>query len=219
MARRSPMNNRYQKGTEPKGVARKSAARAKPKRAAGEQNSSASSSGRAANKKSTATAKKGSSFLREMPSTPEYKQQRKIWWYCLGASFTLLLVSLALGVEQVYSFIGLGAEQASTVGLTLTWTAMLLVGAAWYLDFKKIRPLVRAFEAEKAGKKNKASKDDKDQQDKAKDEGKSKKDDAAKDKTKDQDKSKEDISDKKSKSKGTSAKKKSDGKSKLITKH
>jgi len=154
-----------------------------------------------------------------MPSTPEYKQQRKIWWYCLGASFTLLLVSLALGVEQVYSFIGLGAEQASTVGLTLTWTAMLLVGAAWYLDFKKIRPLVRAFEAEKAGKKNKASKDDKDQQDKAKDEGKSKKDDAAKDKTKDQDKSKEDISDKKSKSKGTSAKKKSDGKSKLITKH
>jgi len=149
MARRSPMNNRYQKGTTPKGAARKSAASAKPKRATGEAVKS-----RADYKKKN---KKKNSFLREMPTSPEYKHQRKTWWNCLGASFILLILSLVLtSTHQVYSAIRLSTEQAQQVGLAMTAMAMVFVVTAWYVDIKKIRPLVRAFEAERAaGKKDK----------------------------------------------------------------
>jgi hypothetical protein len=177
------MNNRYQKGTEPKGVARKSAARAKPKRAIGEQNRS-NTKGKSSPVKKT-NDKKRSSFLREMPDTPEYKQQRKIWWGCLGASFTLLLLSLALGTGEVSSFLGLGEDLTAQISLGMTWAAMLLVGYSWYLDLKKIRPLVRAWEAEKSGGKddakskadNKAAKEESESSDdsESKDEDSSKK--------------------------------------------
>jgi len=82
-----------------------------------------------------------------MPDTAEYKQYRKTWWYVLGAAIVLLLASFALGAEAFYTRIGLSVENASTLGLLLTWLAMLCVAFSWYLDFKKIRPLVRAFEA------------------------------------------------------------------------
>jgi len=149
MARRSPMNNRYQKGTTPKGAARKSAASAKPKRSTGEAAKS-----RADYRKKN---KKKNSFLREMPTSAEYKHQRKTWWNCLGASFILLILSLLLtSTPQVYSAIRLSTEQAQQVGLAMTAMAMVFVVTAWYVDIKKIRPLVRAFEAEKAaGKKDK----------------------------------------------------------------
>ena len=151
MARRSPMNNRYQKGTTPKGAARKSAASAKPKRATGETPKS-----RADYKKKNKNKKKNS-FLREMPTSPEYKHQRRTWWNCLGASFILLILSLVLtSTPQVYSAIRLSTEQAQQVGLAMTAMAMVFVVTAWYVDLKKIRPLVRAFEAERAaGKKDK----------------------------------------------------------------
>ncbi|MCL2438642.1 MAG: hypothetical protein FWE48_00125 [Coriobacteriia bacterium] len=248
MARRSPMNNRYQKGTEPKGVTRKSAASAKPKRAIGEQNSSSKTGGKKASGKK-GDAKKRSSFLREMPDTPEYKQQRKIWWYCLGAAFLLLILSLSLGAEQVYSLIGLSGDQAAQIGLGMTWAAMFMVGFAWYLDFKKIRPLVRAFEAEKAGgkegKQDKKSDDkkpegkksegkglkdkepkaedanaDKKSKSKDKDAGSDEAEGESEDESDDEDKSKEDKPKNNKKSKSNDKKSKDDkNKSKMITTH
>jgi len=164
MARRSPMNNRYQKGTTPKGVARKSAASAKPKRAAGDGpiSSADAKKGRRGRAKAAAASngqKKGNTFLREMPDTPEYKQQRRIWWYCLGAAFILLIASLAIGQEFVYSALGLSAATATTsIGFPMTIMAMFLVGLAWYIDLRKIRPMMKEFEAAKAGKKAKADK-------------------------------------------------------------
>ena len=164
MARRSPMNNRYQKGTEPKGVTRKSAASAKPKRSVGESKTPS----KADKKKSTKTK---SALLRPMPDTEEYRQNRKMWWYFLGAALVLLLLSLGLGVEAVYSALGLNEQTAQAVGFPMTVMAMMCVGAAWYIDFKKIRPLMRDFNAQagsKKDKKDKAEKADKaDKKDKA----------------------------------------------------
>ena len=178
MARRSPMNNRYQKGTTPKGVSRKSAASAKPKRAVGEQASSSGKS-RADYKKKGRQAKgqaadsSKSSFLRETPDSLEFKQNRKVWWYCLGASFVLLIVSLALGLEQVREFLNLEPSLAQSISVPMTFAAMLMVAYAWYIDLKKIRPMQREFDAERglgpAVKTDKAETDKKD-----KDETKSK---------------------------------------------
>ena len=195
MARRSPMNNRYQKGTTPKGAARKSAASAKPKRSAGET----AKSGPIKKKQN----KKKNTFLREMPTSAEYKHQRKTWWNCLGASFILLILSLVLtSTPQVYSAIRLTTDQAQHVGLVMTAMAMVFVVTAWYIDLKKIRPMVRAFEAEKtAGKKDKKeSAEAKDAEDKKSDDKKSKDDKKSDDDKKSKD-SKKSNKDKKSNNK------------------
>ncbi|MCL2379768.1 MAG: hypothetical protein FWC81_03150 [Coriobacteriia bacterium] len=139
MARRSPMNNRYQKGSTPKGVTRKSAASAKPKRAAGQ---SAKAKSRAKHKKQKPP------LLRQMPNTPEYKAYRKAWWYCLGLGLVLMILSLVILQEDVYTIFGLAEEQASTLSLAITFMALISVGISLYLDWGKIRPMVRTFEAE-----------------------------------------------------------------------
>ena len=147
MARRSPMNNRYQKGTEPKGVTRKSAASAKPKRAIGEQGSQSSNSkNKKGNKNNSSTTKGAKSLLRAMPDTPEYKRYRKMWWYCLGAALVLLLLSLGLGSESVIAFLGISESVAGPVGVSMTFLAMFMVAYSWYIDLKKIRPLMREFD-------------------------------------------------------------------------
>ena len=161
MARRSPMNNRYQKGTEPKGVSRKSPARAKPKRAIGEQNSgpiksTKSKAGTRGSARTNKAADKKGSFLKPMPETPEYKRYRKVWWYCLGAAFVLLILSLGLGQESITNALNIPESVAGPVGLAMTFMAMLMVAYSWYIDLKKIRPIVRDFDAE--NEKNDSSK-------------------------------------------------------------
>jgi len=162
------MNNRYQKGTTPKGASRKSAASAKPKRAVG--------SGQSAKGKNTKKPKqKGQreSLLRKMPDTPEYKQYRRLWWYFLGAAIVLLLISFVLGAETVqeaaYSNLGLDQESIVSVSFSLLVAALASVGIAFYLDHRKIRPLVREFEASGAAdSKDKDKKDAKSKDKKAK---------------------------------------------------
>jgi len=149
------MNNRYQKGTTPKGVTRKSAASAKPKRAVGEQTNPSGRSRADFKKKGKQSSQvkgqfsdsKKASLLRETPVTPEFKQCRRIWWYCLGAASVLLVGSLALSSEQVQDLVGLEPGIASSVGIPMTFMAMVLVGYAWYIDLKKIRPMMRNFDA------------------------------------------------------------------------
>jgi len=75
MTRRSPTNNRYQKGTKPKGVTRKSAASAKPKRAPG-RHSKTPPKKKSWRERLAAGPGSKDSILRAMPDTPEYKKYR-----------------------------------------------------------------------------------------------------------------------------------------------
>jgi hypothetical protein len=156
MARRSAMNNRYQKGTTPKGATKKSAASAKPKRSTDD-----SGPGGKSRKDYKKKSSKKSSFLREMPDTAEYKKLRKVWWYCLGAAFVFLIASLLLGAAAVQEALGIDVDTANSIAMALTWIALLAVAMSWYFDFKKIRPLVKEFdEQRKSGKSGKAKTDD-----------------------------------------------------------
>jgi phosphoribosylformylglycinamidine synthase subunit PurS len=76
MARRNALNSRYQKGQEPAGQTRKSAASAKPKRALG------TSSGSTPTKAKTGANRKPA----EPPKwkTPEYDKLRKRWWFYMA---------------------------------------------------------------------------------------------------------------------------------------
>jgi flagellar biosynthesis/type III secretory pathway M-ring protein FliF/YscJ len=97
-----------------------------------------------------------------MPDTPEYKKYRRLWWYSLGISVVLLALSLLLGVRSIRDSLGLSFEAAQTPIMILSWVALAFVAFSWWLDFKKIRPLVKqggkspSGRAEKAEKKSKA---------------------------------------------------------------
>jgi len=122
VAKRSPLNQRYSKYGEPTGKTRKSAASAKPKRSTGD--SPAESSG----------SKGGAKRTFAVPDTPEYKRLRKTWWWLLGGG--MLLVGLSFLVQ--YQFQNVRAATA------LSWMALAVIGVAYYLDFKRIRPLRQA---------------------------------------------------------------------------
>jgi hypothetical protein len=136
------MNNRYQKGTKPAGATRKSASSVKPKaprkKAAPTKKKTwrerLSGAGAGASKPKT-----DRSYLTVVPETPEYKALRKRWWICLGIAIVLLVASLVLQKIQ------------ATVSLALSWAALAFVAYSWWLDFKKIRPLIK--EAQNAARK------------------------------------------------------------------
>jgi len=134
------MNNRYQKGTTPKGASRKSAASAKPKRPAGEKPKLRETTKKAATKKGD-----NGSWLREMPDTPEYKKYRRWWWYSLGISVVFLAISLPLSMksDSFRQTLGLSSDAGKQLGLWLSWVALAFVAFSWWLDFKKIRPIVK----------------------------------------------------------------------------
>lgn len=131
MSRRSPLNNRYKKGQEPKGQTRKSAASAKPTR-----------------KNATPTPAKKKASVKEqynstMPNTPEFKRLRSLWWKILGIAVVMLVISLVLTTKKVTPMVG---TTGRFVSLALSWIALGLVAFAWWIDLKKVRPMVKAFQ-------------------------------------------------------------------------
>ncbi|MBS3957020.1 MAG: hypothetical protein KGZ40_05785 [Clostridiales bacterium] len=126
MARRSPSNPRYQKGASI-GKTRRSAASAKPTRGAG------------ADSKKASTRKKRRSILAPVPSNPEFRRWRKIWLGALGAAIV---------------FSGFAWWQQGTwPGTAVLILAYACIFTAFYIDFRKMRPLRKAaIEAEKAEK-------------------------------------------------------------------
>lgn len=139
MSTRSPHNARYKKDTAPKGTTRKSAASAKPVRRKG---------GKPASVK--AASSKAVPIKYQMPDTDEYKQLRKQWWIVLGVAIVILAISLVLTIKPLDSLLGANTQ---LISLAISWIALGLVGYAWYIDLRKIRPMVRAYQASLRDKK------------------------------------------------------------------
>jgi len=87
MARRGATNARYQKGTT-HGSTRRSASSLKPKRGAGQSAKAASAKGKGAK-----AAPKRPRLFEPLPTTPEIKKWRRIWWVLL----TVGMVFVAAG--------------------------------------------------------------------------------------------------------------------------
>jgi len=143
MARRAPNNPRYQKYTGPEGKTRKSAAAAKPKNASSGSGSKSSSKKSSSGNKSTS---KTSALAMRNPDTAEFKAYRRQWWIGLIVGLALTAVSWAL---QVY----VTAPWARTAQAVTLGMAYASIGFAFYIDWKKMRPLRKeAYEAAKSGK-------------------------------------------------------------------
>lgn len=137
MARRSPMNERYQKNTAPSGKTRRSAASAKPKRDSAPGSSSSS-------------AKKPEAKRQPLvinPPTEEFRRWRRIWWMLLGGSLVFTFGSLA-----VHQWLG-RTGTPGTIGSVLLGLGYVGIFAALYLDWTKLRRLRREWmELQKSGK-------------------------------------------------------------------
>jgi hypothetical protein len=129
VARRSPLNARYQKYTEPAGKTRKSAAAAKPARKSAEPAPAGAS-------KSKGSSARGP--VRVDPQTPEFKRIRRIWWGSLIVGVVLVTASWALrSYAQAFAY-------ASTVANVTLVLAYACIAFALYLDFAKMRPMRQA---------------------------------------------------------------------------
>ncbi|HEY3317150.1 MAG TPA: hypothetical protein VGK50_01830 [Coriobacteriia bacterium] len=123
MARRSPMNARYQKNTGPAGKTRRSASAAKPKREAGGQ--------------APAPAKKKGerpSFreaLRGGPSTPEMKKWRRVW---------AVLIAVAFATALIAAFVPF-VKTNRPLAMALIVIYLICLGGAFYVDLRIIRKL------------------------------------------------------------------------------
>lgn len=157
LARRNPLNERYQKDTAPAGKTRRSAASAKPKRSSASPAPKPSpSSARGVRKP---PPKRQPIVLN--PPTAEFARWRRIWWgLLLGATlFTLVSVGIRAWLQQ-----------------TLLANILLAIGyggifAALYVDLTKLRALRRDWmESQKAAASGKkASRKDADAGDEASD--------------------------------------------------
>ena len=112
MGRRSPMSERYQKNTAPSGKTRKSASSAKLKQRAPE------------------SKKPDRPRIGLVPSTPEMKRWRRIWWVLMGIAISLALATMLPAIRQ-----------NETVIQVLFATELVAIGVALWIDWKKIRPL------------------------------------------------------------------------------
>lgn len=140
MARRSPLNPRYQRDTEPAGKTRRSASSAKPKREAGQQSAP---SGKPAGKPDRPSLREA---MRDVPSTPEMKRWQRLWWVCMGAAVAMLVLTLVVPVFKTNTRLGFGA--------LLIYAAFL--GGGLYIQLVKIKPLRdKAIADAKAGKNKK----------------------------------------------------------------
>lgn len=137
MARRSPMNERYQKNAKI-GSTRRSASSAKPKREAGTYSAA---SGKTPEKK-----KRG--FFAPLPTSPEIKKWRRVWYVLIAvavASYALTLYAQSIK-NDLLGTIALAAELGA-------------VTVAIGIDLVVIRKLRKQVMAEqKAGKKGGAAK-------------------------------------------------------------
>ena len=140
MARRSPMNERYQKNTSPAGKTRRSAASAKPKRDLAVEPT-----------KSSVDKKSGGSSARQPlvmnPPTEEYRYWRRIWWILLASSLVVTLGSVAIQYWLSDS------EMWTTVGRVMLGLGYGGIFAALYIDWTKLRRMRREWtEQQKSGK-------------------------------------------------------------------
>ena len=171
MSQRNPMNERYQ-NDERHGQTRKSAASLKPK-------TKAAASVRVQSTTKTPQQKKAEKKVQRAkqaeldrkyynPPTAEYKRLRKIWWICLiGAIACTALSWVGRAWEPEWiSFAALGL-------------AYVLIIAAFYVDFSKIRKCRRAYQAEMMAKKTKEMRAAEKQQKAAEREAAAHKDDGA----------------------------------------
>ena len=129
MAKRNPMNRRYQKDTQV-GSTRKSAAAAKPKRSSGEGSSSSSSKSSSA--KSSSSKSSLSRARVELP--PDLKRLQKIGFGLLGGAVVLSVLYLWQG------------KQLGVAGSVMLGVAYALMFTALYIDFMKVRPWIKAHQ-------------------------------------------------------------------------
>lgn len=149
MAQRNPMNDRYQT-EEHRGKTRRSAASAKPKmQAAG-----------TVHVKSTAKTKEEKKAIRRAqrqkqaeldrkyanPPTPEYQRWRRIWWVCLIGAIVCLAVS----------FFG-GSGEGNPVAIVVLVLSYVLIIAALWIEFSKMKKLRRAYQMQMEARKSKSA--------------------------------------------------------------
>ncbi len=149
MSRRNPTNERYKKDSA--GHTRKSAASAKPKRDVGERTTDKQ-------RKKTGiveSGKKRSSkkIFEPLPTSPEMKKWRMIWWaYILGSLLLIAASQLTRDIDW-----GIGNFPISTILVTIAYASIF---TALYIDFFKIRRLRKEMlDARNKGKSSKKAKD------------------------------------------------------------
>jgi hypothetical protein len=139
MTRRGAMNARYQKNTAPAGKTKRSASAAKPKREAGAQ-------GPAIKKKSAAKPRLRDALKPIVPDTPEIKRWNNIRWGIIGAVLVVALFAVLAPIartDNVVKFVTLAVY-------------LILLGAAFYIDFAIVRKLRLAAAAEAKNKSKKS---------------------------------------------------------------
>lgn len=149
MSQRNPMNERYTTD-EHKGQTRKSAATMKPKTKAAasvrvvaptKTKQQKKVEKKASNQKQTQVDRKYYN-----PPTAEYKKLRRLWWILLVAAIAMTgfswLARTWFPTNEMVSYVGLGL-------------AYVLIIAALYIDFSKIRKVRRAYQEEMEASKTK----------------------------------------------------------------
>lgn len=138
MGRRSPLNERYQKQNAHSGSTRKSASSAKPKRSAGTYSAAAASK---------APEKKKRSWSELVPTTPEIKRWRRIWYVLLAIAIASF--GLAFWGQNIQNTL------LSSLGFVIE---LVSVGVAIAIDLVIIRKLrAQAVKDQAAAKKGKGS--------------------------------------------------------------
>ncbi len=141
MSQRNPMNDRYTT-EDRKGVARKSAASAKPKtKAAASVTIKETKTPQEKKAAAKAARKKEQDEQRHLdrmyykPDTVRYRHLRQLWWLCLGCAVVVVAIMF---LARAYL-----ATQAFTVLLILAYVFII---AAFYIDFSKIRKERREYQ-------------------------------------------------------------------------
>lgn len=149
MSQRNPMNDRYTTD-ERRGQTRKSAAAAKPKTKAASSVHIQSTQKTKQQKKAEQKSKRAqqSELDRKYynPPTQEYKRLRRIWWILLGSA--IAAVALSWGFRMWF-------PDNETLYMITLGAAYLLIIAAFYVDFSKIRKVRRKYQEQMAATKSK----------------------------------------------------------------
>jgi hypothetical protein len=147
VTRRSPSNERYG-AKKPKGSTSTSAARAKPKRDAGEAAGGAPSKKRGGG---TSARRPGRDDLR-IEATPEMKRLRLYWGIALGVAFVLATIAAAgpwIGMKWV--------QTNKPVSYALLVGYVIALGIALWLDMGPLKKARKAaVDAAKAAKKGRS---------------------------------------------------------------
>lgn len=145
MTQRSPLNERNTTD-KPKGVTRKSASSAKPKREAAASVTVVTKTKTKAEKKAERRKEEQKRRARDAryynPKTPEYKRMRMYWAICVG-------VALACAIGSFF----LMNNAPTAVTTTLLIASYGAIGIALYIDLVKIRRIRRDYAEQHADSK------------------------------------------------------------------